>query len=526
MTVQQVTTSVAGRALSQASARIAAGDWELSALIRNRQDKSERLDKLRSNVAALANVAGIDAEERLRTAETEMAVLSAEIDALDSRLIAEFPSFLQLTAPRPLRVSDVQALLSPDEALLFTFGEETATYTWAISKTDFDWNRADIGRETLASRVKQLRVDLSGSGDLRAGKSLKTKRLSQDARPFSQALAYRIYADVFEPLEPVFRDADHLMMVFNGPLTSLPPAVLITQDPGGSGTATAEGLRAVEWLIKRHALTTLPSVSSLKSLRQSKRTETTATRAASFVGFGDPVLGYRLEMASTAAADGDGTEAAVTTRGAYDAVVEVAQLAPLPNTSKELRNLAKIFGRDNSQVYLAADATENTVKSTDMSTASIVAFATHGLLAEGLPGLSEPALVFTPPSTPSADDDALLMASEAAALNLSADLVILSACDTAGSDGTPGAEGLSGLARAFIYAGARSILVSHWPVDDYAASTLTTEMLRGMYNQETPRHRAQALQHSMLTLMSDRSNDRFAHPSIWAPFVIVGEGGE
>jgi CHAT domain-containing protein len=164
------------------------------------------------------------------------------------------------------------------------------------------------------------------------------------------------------------------------------------------------------------------------------------------------------------------------------------------------------------------------VKTTDLSRADVVAFATHGLLADGLPGLAEPALVFTPPARPSPLDDALLTASEAAELKLSAELVILSACDTAGSNGRPGAEGLSGLARAFIYAGARAILVSHWPVDDYAARALTTGMLDRMYgDRQMPR--ALALQASALDLMADTSEPRFAHPKIWAPFVVVGEGG-
>ena len=182
------------------------------------------------------------------------------------------------------------------------------------------------------------------------------------------------------------------------------------------------------------------------------------------------------------------------------------------------------MGAPEDSVFLARAATETAVKSHDLNRADVVAFATHGLLADGLPGLAEPALVFTPPETPTALDDALLTASEAAQLKLSADLVILSACDTAGPDGSPGAEGLSGLARAFIYAGARAILVSHWPVDDYAASVLTTGMLERMYGSDA-RSRAEALQLSALEILADTREDRFAHPRIWAPFVVVGEGG-
>ena len=161
------------------------------------------------------------------------------------------------------------------------------------------------------------------------------------------------------------------------------------------------------------------------------------------------------------------------------------------------------------------------VKQADLSGTAVLAFATHGLLSGELPGLAEPALVLTPPDIGTPDDDGLLTASEVAELRLSADWVLLSACNTAGSDGKPGAEGLSGLARAFLYAGARSILVSHWPVRDDAAARLTTDAIaavgRGI-------GRSEALRRAMLALMEDKRDLSLAHPSAWAPFVVVGEG--
>ena len=144
-------------------------------------------------------------------------------------------------------------------------------------------------------------------------------------------------------------------------------------------------------------------------------------------------------------------------------------------------------------------------------------------MAGELTGLSEPALVLTPPAKGTEQDDGLLTASEVAQLKLDADLVILSACNTAAADGTPGAEGLSGLAKAFFYAGARTLLVSHWAVASEAAVALTTGMLEELADQ--PRiGRAEALRRSMLSLMANEEKDHFAHPMFWAPFVVVGEG--
>ena len=101
--------------------------------------------------------------------------------------------------------------------------------------------------------------------------------------------------------------------------------------------------------------------------------------------------------------------------------------------------------------------------------------------------------------------------------------MILSACNTAAAD-KPGAAGLSGLAKAFFYAGARALLVSHWPVESTAATALTTTMFEKIKKNPTI-GRAEALRQSMLQLASSKSEPYYAHPIFWAPFVVVGEGG-
>ncbi|MCJ7874894.1 CHAT domain-containing protein [Phaeobacter sp. J2-8] len=520
VSAQRAQASSAGEALAKAAGRIAAGSAGLQALLREQQDISAAITKQRASLAEYAAQPGADAETAVDQLRAKIEAGRKRLQSLDSQLTAEFPEFRELTNPAPLAIAELQALLRPDEALVMTLTEATYTYTWAISDSASAWTRAEIGREAVAGLVQTLRGQLRVEVDNRAGLSLNKDKRTARVDGFDRGAAHEIYRQTLAPLEQVIADKAHLMVVFDGPLTSLPPAVLVTRPPTGEDTAP-QALRETDWLLRRHALTTLPNVSALRALRQVSHAKQQQADAPSFVGFGDPLLGYRL-VADATEAQNDADR--IVTRGIYEDVRKVADLAPLPNTARELRRLAATMGAPDDSVFLARAATETAVKSLDMSGANVVAFATHGLLADGLPGLSEPALVFTPPVTPSSQDDALLTASEAAQLKLSADLVILSACDTAGSDGTPGAEGLSGLARAFIYAGARAILVSHWPVDDYAASVLTTGMLDRMYAPDA-RGRAVALQQSTLDILDDTSEDRFAHPRIWAPFVVVGEGG-
>jgi len=157
----------------------------------------------------------------------------------------------------------------------------------------------------------------------------------------------------------------------------------------------------------------------------------------------------------------------------------------------------------------------------------IIYFATHALVsgetAQVAKGMAEPALALSLPAVATDLDDGLLTASEVAQLKLNADWVLLSACNTAAAE-KPGAEALSGLARAFFYAGARALLVSHWPVESEPAVKLMTTMFAAIA-KDPKLTTSEALSQAMLATMDDRTNPEWANPASWAPFVLVGEGG-
>jgi CHAT domain-containing protein len=182
---------------------------------------------------------------------------------------------------------------------------------------------------------------------------------------------------------------------------------------------------------------------------------------------------------------------------------------------------------------IGARATETEIKrlsvAGELARYRILHFATHGTLAGELSGTREPGLILTPPLQATHQDDGYLSGSEIAGLKLDADWVILSACNTAGGAGEgEAAEALSGLARMFFYAGARALLVSHWAVDSDAAVKLVTMAVDSLAKDKTL-GRAEALRRAMLAVMDDKSRPKgwvpASHPSVWAPFVVVGEGG-
>jgi CHAT domain-containing protein len=330
---------------------------------------------------------------------------------------------------------------------------------------------------------------------------------------FDLTRAHALYRLVLGPVAEVFAGKRHLLVVPTGPLTSLPLQVLLTAPPAPMGSPS-DAFREAPWLIKSHALSVLPSVPSLRALR---KLGARGNAVRPFFGIGDPVLEGPDPGARERSARRSASPMRFYRNGLAD-VRAVRELTPLPESAQELRAIAQVLGAPADAVNLREAASEARVKAAPLAEYRVVHFATHGLVAGDLSGLAEPALVLTPPPTPTEADDGLLTASEIATLKLNADWVVLSACNTAAGEGQ-GAEALSGLARAFFYAGARAVLVSHWAVYSDAAAELTTKTFATL--AATPRlGRAEAFRRSMLALIAQ------GHPpSYWAPFIVVGEGG-
>jgi CHAT domain-containing protein len=183
-----------------------------------------------------------------------------------------------------------------------------------------------------------------------------------------------------------------------------------------------------------------------------------------------------------------------------------------------------------ADVFLGLQASESQVKAAGLSDRKVVMFATHGLVPGDLNGLTQPALALTSPAVASNEGDGLLTMDEVLGLRLDADWVVLSACNTATGDGA-GAEAISGLGRAFFYAGTRALLVSNWPVETTSARVLTTDLF-ARQAADSGLARAKAMQQAMLALIDGpgfveggRTVFSYAHPIFWAPFSVVGDGG-
>jgi len=518
--IQRGTQSSAASAVNKLAVRLAAGSDRLAELVRKDQDlaaESEAPDKaIITAVSKQSAQRDVAAEQRSRVRITAIA---NERAGLQKTLAVEFPDYATLSNPLPLVVKDIQPLLSADEAMVLYSVVDKRSYVIAITREGVDWKEIPFGADVLTQKVTAFRKGLDvGKAHDASGKS----------GLFDLKLANELYVALLGPVEALTRDKRNLLVVPSAALTALPFHLLVTETPQAAIPDTLEGYRSAAWLVRRQAVSVLPSVVSLKSLRAFARRD---QGVKPMTGFGDPVFNPALEgPGDRRAASGKVAARSIATiaysdfwRGAGVDRARLAQALPqLPDTADELNAVAKDVGAVDADIHLGRDASETTLKRAALAQYRIIYFATHGLVAGDIKGLGEPSLALSIPDQPTELDDGLLTASEVAQLKLNADWVVLSACNTIAGD-KPGAEALSGLARSFFYAGARALLVSHWAVDSEAATRLTISTFELLKN-EPKIGRAEALRRAMLTYVDDTSSPRNAYPAMWGPFALIGEG--
>lgn len=517
------------QALSESAARAALRDPKLAEVARREQDAVKQIGAL---YGALSQQMSLVAEER---DERAIRVLRKRIDGLTatgSKLMEEIerhsPEYAALLNPRAPGYEALRSSLRPDEAVLAYYVGDDATHLWAIPKQgEVAFATASIGREKLTQWVRRLRDGLDPSDAETLG----------DIPEFDVATAFELFELLLEPTATGWRNAKTLLLITHGPLAELPFSVL----PTGAAALKPERApffsryRKVPWLIRDYAIATLPSGATLMALRALPKSELARD---SYAGFGDPVFSREQEsnVEAEQLAAGSIQSRALKRRSKPNtraiSSADLSMLPPLPDTAEEVQNIARALGADpKGDVFLGADASEERVMTTPLSNRRVVVFATHGLVPGDLDGLLEPALALSSPAVTGESGDGVLTTSEILGLKLNADWVVLSACNTAAAGGA-GAEAVSGLGRAFFYAGARSLLVTQWPVETTSAKALTTGVF-GRQSASPSLSRSEALQQSMVNLIDgpgyvDPSSGKalfsYAHPLFWAPFALVGDG--
>ncbi len=476
-------------ALAEAELRRATPDQMAAEILQRFQIARATLSETQTAfLQALAReTPGSTALERLQPdlyeAQSTFAAISAEIES-------GFPDLGTLVFPQSLDAAEAQALLVPGEGLLAFTSLEQVLYAWLVTPDRVTWQRLDVSRAALDETVRLLRAGLDPEAPPAALPPLPHCAFEgfheeMRLRPFDLCVARQVYDLLLGKFD--LTGLTELIVVPDGPLESLPFGVLVTdRDLDGRP----------RWLIEDLALVTLPTTASLRTFRVGEARGSHPEQL--------PYLGIAPEDFGNE--DPDGT-------------LRDFRLASLPGSVAEVQQLAEKFGAGPEALAVGRIATEANIKREDLSRFRVISFATHGLLAHETEAATRGRLREMALMLHAGDgEDGFLTTSEIAALNLNAEWVLLSACNTAGPE-MDGAPGFSGLARAFFFAGVRSLLVTHWLIDDLETPQLMFDTI-DILLREPHLTRAASLRQAQVEMLSRQGTE---HPFFWAPFVLIGE---
>ncbi|HEX2887686.1 CHAT domain-containing tetratricopeptide repeat protein [Vineibacter terrae] len=489
---QLIGSGVTAAFVAQAALRMGSAHPSVKAL----QDQEQALAELYQR-RDIATNAGADASV-VQDIDRQVADATKARDAAEQAVRRDFPNYFQLLHGQPTAADLLARLGAGDAFLQIVLGE-----------------KGGYGVLARDGAVTAYPINLSLAQAAQTVQALR-RAFMPDARgelpPYDVALAYDLYQKLLGPVAARLAGARELIVATDGALQSLPFALLVTQAPPPI-TGPAD-YKQVAWLVKSMTLSYVPAAQSLVLLR-GVAARSRAPNA--YVGYGGftPISTAAAAQALQVARDGATPVPAACGTDAR----ELATLPPLALAASEVALTADKLGAGRAGAHIGPAFSRSSVQRGGLDRYRIVHFASHALLPTELRCLQQP-VVLTGAGT---GGEALLTAADIAALRLDANLVVLSACNTAGPDGRSAGEAFSGLARSFFTAGTRGVLASHWNVADES----TTLMMINLLTDTAKGTRAPVSLRNVQVGMIDGAGVgtdpvRWAHPFYWAPFVYAG----
>lgn len=491
------------------------------ALLERERESRQRLSAKNSLLSQLA--LGNASQAKVAALRTEIQQLLAEYRGLISQIRVASPKYAALALPEPLSLADVQQQVLEQNSVLLEYclGQERS-FLFAVTKDAiqvFELPK-EARIEDAARRLHQLATE---SGQPHVFKSAQ-ERLAhqQELHTKYRATASDLSQMLLAPVQSLL-GRKRLLIVADGSLHYLPFAALPDPRAENAKTITRTGVGPVSGtpLIVNHELVLLPSASTLAVMRRELSARPRAPKTIAVLA--DPIFDRQdarvLAKNASARTDLVATNPArlpgAGTDNVRDDVNEAAGLRRLPFSRQEAETIAALTPRHSRKVALDFDANRALAVSDELAQYQILHFATHGVINQSQPELS--GLVFSRLDKQGTDQDGFLRAMDLYNLRLPAELIVLSGCRTALGKEVNG-EGLIGLTRGFMYAGARRVLASLWQVNDAATAALMKQFYQGVLQQKlTPAAALRAAQVAMW------QSERWHAPYYWAPFVLQGE---
>lgn len=404
---------------------------------------------------------------------------SAKARALLDMLEQGDADSIEAAAARPLRLDEVQQNIGDDTVIIEYKQTRSSLFFWKITKEGYRSYYYDIGRETAGELVAQF-LDTVGSF---LGPEIY------------QEVAHALFELILEPAWKDIAPGSKLIIIPDGELFYLPFEALVTEWRDGAD------YNELAYLISKSSVQYAQSASVLGNLSHSGE-DLADGYAKELLAFGDPVFNYENEEGDT-----------VYLRSSLSAE-NISELNRLEYTGLEVSTIGSLF--ENKDLFLREEAVEEHIKELgSKGRYRYVHFATHGIMNFNNPYYS--GLVFSQDDDPG--EDGFLQMKEILALDLQADLVVLSACRTGLGKKLIG-EGLINLTRAFLFAGADSVAVSLWNVEDKSTADL---MIRLYENLKKGFSKSEALREAKRSMIRESGADGFGNPFYWGGFVLVGE---
>jgi CHAT domain-containing protein/Tfp pilus assembly protein PilF len=514
---------------------------------KRRESAQERITALRFALLSVADAQSGAAAQKAQIGR-QLGEQEAVLKTAEDELWRDYPRFMELTNPRPVTADELQKTLLREGEVLITYALlPNQAVIFAVARDKFQMAVSRVSRDDLTRRVQRLRRPMER---IAGGEPLIV------LREMDPQVLNGLYRDLMTPVAATLQGAKRVLVVADGPLYTLPFELMVTRF-GNEERAKFDGARAagngsadkpflaeygtLPFAGNAYRFNYLPSLAALASQRTNPKPPARYSRQ--LVAFADAIFGGE-----------DGAPATYnpqtrTLLGVLAATLPAggARIPRLTDTATEAREVANIVGGETT-VLMRGDAQEKRAKSGILKDTRFVLFATHGFLgtdflqnidltldAEGVVSrsgtpnkgaLAQPALAMTLTGDLQGEDGLLSMREVIEDLELSAELVVLSACNTAGdSQSSSNGEGFAGLTRSFMYAGAKSLIVSHWSVDSVATQALVTGTFRELKNGKTTAEALGAAQQTLVASVYQSEGRSFSrgHPFFWAPFVVVGD---
>jgi CHAT domain-containing protein len=413
-----------------------------------------------------------------------------EYENLIGELRRRNPRYAQLKYPEAITVEQCQRLLDEETVLLeYLLGEESSLL-FAVSKESYEVIPLS-GRKSIEERAHKLRKTFTLDGTVNGNWQL---------RYVAEAAA--LYDLLIKPAEKLLKGKKRIVVAPDRALYYVPFPALLTKKVFVAGKVD---FKSLPYLVKSYSVRYVPSASVWSRLAEPRKE--TLEQQKKLLAFGDPDYEKKAQVAARQVARLRSDEDSVL-RGAYDE--HSGSWKRLPYSGEEVREVARLYPEEEVRLFLRDAATEENVKKSPLWEYERIHFAAHSLANESKPQFSGIILA----TAEGSNEDGYLHMYEIFKLRLNAQLVVLSGCETGLGQQTKG-EGMIGLMRAFMYAGAESVVASLWKIEDRS----TSEFMRTFYAGQEKSATDQALQAAQLALINGR---RYSHPYFWAAFALYG----